>query len=127
MRVYLAVTPKQIRTLLDTQMTFEEYLAPEQFEFDADVDQESREHLISVLAAEESLELNQGKVGLVLAVDLADHQLNGEPISVDFKQVAALFYSLDGEELSWYAPEEIEYQLPQLIEPATNHLSSESK
>ncbi len=111
MRVYVATTPEEIKKLLVEATKFEDYLTPEQFEFDAGVDEEEREHLISLLAAEDSLELNQGKAGFVIAADLADDQLNGEPVTLQFKQVAALLYSEDGEELSWYAPEEIQYQI----------------
>lgn len=111
MRVYVATTPDQIKALLAGSVTFDDYLTPEQFEFDAGVDEEEREHLISLLAAEDSLELNQGKVGLVIAADLEDEQINGEAITLNFKQVAALLQSEDGEELSWFAPEEIAHQV----------------
>ena len=111
MRVYVATTPEVINKLLTEAATFDDYLTPAQFEFDAGVDEEEREHLVSLLAAEDSLELNQGKAGFVIAVDLKDEQLNGEPVTLNFKQVAALLYSVDGEELSWYAPEEIQHQI----------------
>ncbi len=111
MRVYVATTPELINTLLTQAVTFDEYLTPEQFEFDAGVDEEEREHLVSQLAADDSLELNQGKSGFVIAADLKEDQLNGESISITFNQVAALLYSEDGEELSWFAPEEIKHQI----------------
>lgn len=111
MRVYVATTPELINTLLTQAVTFDEYLTPEQFEFDAGIDEEEREHLVSQLAADDSLELNQGKAGFVIAVDLKDDQINGESISIAFNQVAALLYSEDGEELSWFAPEEIKHQI----------------
>lgn len=111
MRVYVATTPELINTLLTQAVTFDEYLTPEQFEFDAGVDEEEREHLVSQLAADDSLELNQGKAGFVIAADLKEDQINGESISVTFNQVAALLYSEDGEELSWFAPEEIKHQI----------------
>lgn len=111
MRVYVATTPELISNLLSGSATFDEYLTPEQFEFDSGVDEEEREHLISVLAAEDSLELNQGKAGFVIAADLKDDQINGESITLQFKQVAALLFSENGDDLSWYAPEEIEHQI----------------
>ena len=109
----MATTPDLIKTLLTDEVTFEEYLTPAQFEveFNSEIDDEAREHLISLLAAEDSLELNGNKAGFVIAADLSDDQLNGEAISLNFKQVAALLYTEDGEELSWYAPEEIEHQI----------------
>jgi hypothetical protein len=115
MRVYVATTPEAVKELLVGSATFDEYLTPEQFEFDAEVVEEEREHLISLLATDDSLELNQGKFGLVIAADLDEEQLNGESITLTFKQVAALLHSLDGEELSWFAPEEIALQLDGLI------------
>ena len=111
MRVYVATTPDEVKELLAGSATFDEYLAPAQFDFDAGVDEEAQEHLISLLAAEDSIALNQGKFGLVIAADLQDEQLNGESITLDFKQVASLLYSEDGEELSWFAPEEIRFQI----------------
>ena len=111
MRVYVATTPDEIRKLIAGEVTIEEYLTPEQFEFDSKVDEEEREHLISLLAAEDSLDLNQGKAGYVIAVDLSEAQLNGESITVGMNQVAALLYSVDGEELSWYAADEIKHHI----------------
>jgi len=112
MRVYLATTAAKIKELVDAKNAdFEEYLTPEQFEFDSGVDEEAQEHLISLLAAEDSLELNGGKVGLVIAADLNDNQYDAEIIKLELKQVAALLVSEDGEELSWFAPDEISHQL----------------
>ena len=114
MRVYVATTPEAIKELLHATVTFEDYLTPEQFEFDAGVDEEEREHLVSLLAADDAIELNNGKSGFVLAADLQDDQLNGSAITISFNQVAALLVSEDGEELSWFAPEEIAIQLEHL-------------
>ena len=61
--------------------------------------------------ADDSIELNQGKAGLVIAADLQEEQLSESAFSLRFSQVAALLYSVDGEELSWFAPEEIEHQI----------------
>lgn len=111
MRVYVAVNMDQLKQLLVAPITVDEYLTPAQFDFDLQVDEEQQEHLISLLAAEDSLELNGGRFGLVLAVDLTDSQLNDEHINLELGQVAALLYSDDAENLSWFAPEEIKYQL----------------
>ena len=111
MRVYVAATPKDVKALLSADVTFEDYLAPDQFEFEQSVDDEEREHLVSLLAADDALELNGGKIGLVLAADLIDGQLNGAAITLKFNQVASLLVSEDGEELSWFAPEEIAHQI----------------
>ena len=111
MRVYIAATPKQIQALLTSSISIDDYLSPEQFEFDNAIDMEEREHLISLLAAEDALSLNGGKFGLVIAADLTEAQLATESIDLEFNQVAALLYSDDAETLSWYAPEEIQYQI----------------
>ena len=109
MRVYVATTPTQIKQLLDASVTFEDYLTPAQFQFDMEVGEEEREHLVSLLAADDAIELNEGRTGFVLAADLNDEQLNGESITLKFSQIAALLQSDDGEELTWYSPEEIRF------------------
>ena len=112
MRVYVASDLANIKELLKNgQATFVEYLTPEQFEFDAEVDVESREHLVSQLAAEDSLELNSGRIGLVIAADLDEGQLVSEALTIKLNQVAAVLTSKDGEELSWFSQDEIEYQI----------------
>ena len=112
MRVYVATTLENLKSLIaDGGSTFEEYLTPEQFEFDSGVDEEEREHLISLLAAEDAIELNQGRTGYVLAIDIDEADALIEVIEFKFSQVAALLYSEDGEELSWFAPEEISHQI----------------
>ena len=78
---------------------------------DQRADEEEREHLVSLLAADDALELNGGKIGLVLAADLSESQLNGAAITLKFSQIASLLISEDGEELSWFAPEEIAHQI----------------
>ncbi|MFM8620731.1 MAG: hypothetical protein ACKOCL_01755 [Candidatus Nanopelagicaceae bacterium] len=115
MRVYVAATPEVVISLLSGEVTFDEYLAPDQFEFDQSVDEEEREHLVSLLAADDALELTSGKIGLVLAADLADEQLNGAAITLRFNQIASLLISEDGEELSWFAPEEILHQIDEWL------------
>jgi hypothetical protein len=110
-RAYVAVNVVQLHQLLKEAISVAEYLTPAQFEFDAQVDEEEREHLVSLLAAEDSLETNGGGVGLVLAVDLEDSQLNAAELEISLKQVAALLHTDDGQTLSWFAPEEIQFQL----------------
>lgn len=115
MRVYVAATPEAVKRLLSSEVTFEEYLTPDQFEFDPGVGEEEREHLVSLLAADDALELNGGKIGLVLAADLSESQLNGAAITLKFSQIASLLISEDGEELSWFAPEEIAHQIDEWL------------
>jgi len=111
MRVYVAVTALQVQQLLAGPIVVNEYLTPAQFEFDAQVDDEEQEHLVSLLAAEDAIELNSNRFGLVIAADLNDYQLTQDAIQLEFSQVASLLYSDDAETLSWFAPEEIQYQI----------------
>lgn len=111
MRVYIATTPDEIKKLILGNVTFDEYLTPEQFIFDSDVDEEEQEHHISLLAAKDSLQLNHGKAGFVIAVELSNAQLNGESVTIGMDQVASLLHSLEAEELSWYAADEIKYHI----------------
>lgn len=116
MRVYVATSVNTLKGLIESnQATFDEYLATEQFDFPSNVDEEEREHLVSQLAADDSMEMNSGKRAFVLALDLREDQLNGEPITIDFGQVAALLKSDDDEELSWFAPEEIKFNIEEWI------------
>jgi hypothetical protein len=111
-RVYIASELVTLKELLQNgQANFAEYLTPLQFEFDKEVDEESREHLISQLAAEDSLELNSGRIGLVIAADLDENQLANDVLTIMREQVAAVFTSRDGEELSWFAQDELEFQM----------------
>ena len=113
MRAYLATTPKEIRELLSVgSAVFSEYLTPDQFEFSVEVGDEEREDLIAQLASDDSEELNSGKSSFVLAVDLDDSQLDAEKLEITFNQVAALMV---GKELSWFAPEEIAFELDNWI------------
>ena len=103
------VSPKQIKDLLSSGSAFfTEYLSPEQFEFPEEVGVEERENLIAELASDDSDELNGGKGRFVLAVDLRDEQLNSEKLEIDLHQIAAL---LIGDELAWFSPEEIEFEI----------------
>jgi len=115
-RVYIAATPQQVNSLLAAPIQIDEYLTPEQFNFDNSVDPEEQEHLISLLAAEDALELNGGRFGLVIAADLDDAQLESESFTLKFEQVASILYSSDGESLSWFAPEEIQYQIKEWLQ-----------
>jgi hypothetical protein len=109
MRAYLATSPKQIKDLLSSGSAFfTEYLTPEQFEFPDEMGMEERENLIAELVSDDSDELNGGKGRFVLAVDLRDEQLNSEKLEIDSQQIAAL---LVGNELAWFAPEEIEFEI----------------
>lgn len=109
MRAYLATTPKQVAELVSTGVAiFNDYLTPEQFDFPVEASEEEREDLIAQLASDDSDELNGGKGRFVLAVDLNDNQLKSDKIEIEKNQIAAL---LVGEELAWFAPEEIQFEI----------------
>ena len=111
MRVYVATTPQKIKELLSKSLSFDEYLTPQQFEFDSQVGEEEQEHLVSQLAADDAIALNNGRTGYVLAVDLTDAQLGEEVFTIDFSQVASVLQSADGEDLNWFSAEEIEHHI----------------
>ena len=109
MRAYLATTPKQVHELLSTGASiFNEYLTPGQFDFPIEASEEEKEDLIAQIAADDSDELNAGEGRFVLAVELNDAQLISDQLEIALEQVAAL---LIGEELSWFAPEEIKFEI----------------
>lgn len=109
MRAYLATTPNQISRLLDNgREIFEEYLTPGQFDFPIESSEEEQENLVAQLASDDSDDLNGGKGRYVLAVELLDDQLGDDKLEIRFDQVEALFV---GEDLSWFAPEEIEFEI----------------
>ena len=113
MRVYIAATTSQLADLASAKVcSFAEYLAPDQFEFPIETTEEEREDLVAQLAADDSAELNQGKSRIVIAADLNENQLTADKFQLNLDQIAAF---LIGEEMAWYAPEEIKYELPRLV------------
>ena len=73
-----------------------------------------------MLAADESLELNNGGNGFVIAVEIPENKITAsgadsieisEPITLDW--VACVFLvSPDGEDLTWFAIQEVSQHLP---------------
>ena len=55
--------------------------------------------------------MNNGRIGLVIAADLDQNQLTDDVLILKRGQVAAVLTTLDGEELSWFAQDELEFQL----------------
>lgn len=88
----------------------------------SDLDEEQGEYLLSMLAADEALEMrsNSEEPGFILALEISDAQVaeHGENF-VNLKEngrwedvQCAFSVSPDGEELTWFATQEISAALP---------------
>jgi hypothetical protein len=82
--------------------------------------EEEHEFILSMLAAEESLDLGEAGQGYVLAVEVPDSsikEMGADSISIDgpisLEWIACIFLvSPDGEDLTWFAIEEVPSMLP---------------
>ena len=92
----------------------------------SDLDDEQGEYMLSMLAADEALEMRETSEGpaFILALEIADSQVaeHGENfinLSGDARWEdvhCAFLVSPDGEELTWFATQEISTSLPQWLE-----------
>jgi hypothetical protein len=91
----------------------------------SDLDEEQGEYLLSMLAADEALEMRSDseEPGFILALEISDAQVaeHGENF-VNLKEngrwedvQCAFSVSPDGEELTWFATQEISAALPQWL------------
>ncbi|KGA18697.1 hypothetical protein GM50_7925 [freshwater metagenome] len=86
----------------------------------SELGEEEHEFILSMLAAEESLELREAGQGYVLAVELPNSQIKevgADSVSIDapisLEWIACIFLvSPDGEELTWFAIDEVPSMLP---------------
>jgi hypothetical protein len=86
----------------------------------SELGEEEHEFILSMLAAEESLELGEGGQGYVLAVEVPDSlikEVGADSISIEtpiaLDWVACIFLvSPDGEDLTWFAIQEVASMLP---------------
>jgi len=86
----------------------------------SELGEEEHEFMLSMLAAEESLELREDGQGYVLAVEIPDSVISevgadsiaiNAPVLLDW--VACVFLvSPDGEDLTWFAIQEVKSMLP---------------
>jgi hypothetical protein len=86
----------------------------------SELGEEEHEFMLSMLAAEESLELREDGQGYVLAVEIPDSVISevgadsiaiNAPVLLDW--VACIFLvSPDGEDLTWFASQEVKSMLP---------------
>jgi len=128
MRGYLPVTAEEISTFLATgTMECGPLYAPtiKFLTANNDMDDEQGEYILSMLAADEAMEMRENSAGLgfILALEISDAQVSehGENF-VNLKEnglwedvQCAFLVSADGEELTWFATQEIAASLPQWL------------
>lgn len=128
MRAYLAITPDELAELLDAkEIAIDSAFYPTTFfkKNNPELSQEESEYILSLLAAEDSIEFqNEGaKFSFALAVDLEVSQVGTQDevevnllAPIKFSQVDCLFVGdtadQDGE-LTWFAAQEIASNLAQ--------------
>lgn len=123
MRCYVGVTIDELAALLDArELSVQTLFAPtaEFVDTHQDLDEEEREFILSMLAADESLELREAGYGFVVAAEVpteaiieegADSLTINQAVSLDW--VACIFLvSPDGEDLTWFAIQEVGQHLP---------------
>ena len=123
MRAYVGLTFDEVSALLSTrELSVQTFFAPTP-EFVAthiELDEEEREFVLSMLAAEESIELRETGFGFVLAAEIpegaitesgADSIKISSSTNLEWAQCVFLV-SPDGEELTWFAIQEVAELLP---------------
>jgi hypothetical protein len=124
MRGYLPVTVEEIAAFLDSQSMECGPLYAPTIKFltaHSDMDEEEGEFVLSMLAADEALEMrtNLQGPGFILALEVSDPEIaeHGENFVI-LKDLAkwesvqcAFLVSSDGEELTWFATQEIKPSL----------------
>jgi hypothetical protein len=123
MRSYAGVSVDELEALLASTSISIPTLFAATSEFIAthsELGEEEHEFILSMLAAEESLELGEGGQGYVLAVEVPDSlikEVGADSISIEtpiaLDWVACIFLvSPDGEDLTWFAIQEVASMLP---------------
>jgi hypothetical protein len=123
MRSYVGVSIEELEALLASTSISIPTLFAATTEFVAthsELGEEEHELILSMLAAEESLELRDVGQGYVLAVEVPDaliNEMGADSISIDqpiaLEWVACIFLvSPDGEDLTWFAIQEVASMLP---------------
>lgn len=129
MRGYLPVTVEEIAAFLESQSMECGPLYAPTIKFltaNSDMDEEEGEFILSMLAADEALEMrvNPEKPGFILALEVSDPEISehGENFVI-LKEVAkwesvqcAFLVSADGEELTWFATQEIKPALEEWLQ-----------
>jgi hypothetical protein len=123
MRSYVGVSVDEIEGLLQSESIAIPTLfapTPEFITTHSDLGEEEHEFILSMLAADESLELREAGQGFVLAVEVPDtliKEMGADSISIDqpiaLEWIACIFLvSPDGEDLTWFAIQEVASMLP---------------
>jgi hypothetical protein len=123
MRSYVGVSVDEIEGLLQSESIAIPTLfapTPEFITTHSDLGEEEHEFILSMLAADESLELREAGQGYVLAVEVPDtliKEMGADSISIDqpiaLEWIACIFLvSPDGEDLTWFAIQEVASMLP---------------
>jgi hypothetical protein len=123
MRAYVGLTFEEVSALISGESLKIEILFAATVEFVAthsELDEEEREFILTMLAAEESLDLREEGFGFVLAGDVPAHVIVEEGADsikvseeINREWAACIFLvSPDGEDLTWYAIQEVENLLP---------------
>jgi 5,10-methenyltetrahydromethanopterin hydrogenase len=126
MRVYLASTADELKEFLESQsLIIDEVYAPTPI-YSAthpEMDEEELEYSLSLLAAEDALELMDDLSGaaLVLAFEIPEEMLGTfDEVSstitapIDWKMMEAIFLvGEDADDLTWFAPQEAESSIDQ--------------
>lgn len=128
MRAYLPVTAEEISNFMLTGAMESGPLYAPTIKFltaNNDLDEEQGEYILSMLAADEALEMRTNFAGpaFILALEIADSQIfeHGENFvnlsdNARWEDVhCAFLVSPDGEELTWFATQEISTSLPQWL------------
>ena len=129
MRGYLPVTVEEIAAFLESQSMECGPLYAPTIKFltaNSDMDEEESEFILSMLAADEALEMRANPVnpGFILALEVSDPEIteHGENFVI-LKDVAkwesvqcAFLVSPDGEELTWFATQEIKPALQEWLQ-----------
>ena len=123
MRSYVGVTFDELSALFEENAlevnTF--FAATDEFVSEhPELDEEEREFILSMLAAEEALELREDGYGFVVAAEIPDENISDQgadsitisgAIALDW--VACIFLvSADGEDLTWFGVQEVGQLLP---------------
>jgi hypothetical protein len=125
MRGYFATTASEIAAFLESSSAQIDTLYAPTIKFqtaNVDLDDEESEYTLSLLAAEDALELREDESGpaFVLALEVPDSAIleHGE-ITITLRDLAPWEYveclflvSEDGEDLTWFATQEIPSNLP---------------
>ena len=123
MRGYVGVSVDELEALcVSTSISISTLFAPtpEFIATHSELGEEEHEFILSMLAAEESLELREAGQGYVLAVEVPDSlikEVGADSVSIDapisLEWIVCIFLvSPDGEELTWFAIEEVPSMLP---------------